>query len=808
MFFVRIFRFLTLHKFLLYTLLVLSSVVFAFFAAKVHFEEDLMKLLPKSGESESGLVFGNIKVKDKLFMQMTGAVPEVLVGYVDELMDSILTNDEGIANTLYRLEPDMALNALDYAMMHVPSFVDTTLYARFDSAIAHADETMARNYELIMNDETGMASELVSTDPLGLRECLMPDISGGMGFTLIDGHLFCPDSTVALIFIAPDFQTFNSKEGGKLINHLRDCIRQFNKTHPEVEVLMHGAVVESADNASTIKRDIAITIGISLVLILIYLCLSFKSYNIIWQNVLPILYGTLFALACMYWIKGGMSLMALGVGAVILGVALSYCLHVIVHQRFVGDVEQMLKDEAVPVCLGCLTTVGAFLGLMFTESELLKDFGLFATFALLGSTFFALIFLPHFLNVKDAKHSKKAFKLIDKINNYPYDRNPVIIIVLCIVILIGFIFSDRVQFDNDLKHIGYESEAFQKSRDLYEEKNDQGGMQRYYAVTAADLDEALDANMVLATTLDSLRRAGGIFAYTPVASLLFQSQAEQEQRIAAWQHYWTPEKVAQAMAAVKSAASKNDLSPDIFVPFQAMIEAEYDPGNLYESGIVPEGLLCNFIEETDGKFLIFSAPKFSKEKMKEVDDLVAAKPHAVVVDPLYYTGGMISLIHKDFNLALLISSIFVFVVLLISFRDIFISLLAFMPMFLSWYVVQGWMAILGLSFNMINIVISTFIFGIGVDYSIFVMKGLIERQCQEESRLLEYHKVAIFFSALVLIVVMGAMLFAKHPTIVSIGGCALMGMISTILITYTLQPLFFRWLMKWPYMKRRVEKIK
>ena len=374
MVFVKIYRFFTQHKFLLYAFLVLSSVIFTFFATKSQFEEDLMKLLPKSEKSECDLVFGNVKVKDKLFMQMTGAESEVMVGYVDELMDSILTNDEGIANTLYRLEPDMALNALDYAMMHVPSFVDTTLYARFDSAIAHADETMARNHELIMNDETGMVSELVSTDPLGLRECLMPDISSGMGFALIDGHLFCPDSSVALIFIAPDFQTFNSQEGGKLINHLRDCIQQFNKTHPDVEVLMHGAVVESANNASTMKRDIALTIGISLVLILLYLCLSFKSYNIIWQNVLPILYGTVFALACMYWIKGGMSLMALGVGAVILGVALSYCLHIIVHQRFVGDVEQMLKDEAVPVCLGCLTTIGAFLGLMFTESELLKDF--------------------------------------------------------------------------------------------------------------------------------------------------------------------------------------------------------------------------------------------------------------------------------------------------------------------------------------------------------------------------------------------------------------------------------------------------
>ena len=806
MVFVKIYRFFTKHKFLLYALMVVSSVVFAVFAAKAHFEEDLMKLLPKSDESESGLVFGNVKVKDKLFMQMTGAEPEVLVGYVDELMDSILANDEGIANTLYKLETDLAINALDYAMMHVPSFVDTTMYVRFDSAIAHADETMARNYELIANDETGMATEMVSTDPLGLRECLMPDLSGGLGFTLIDGHLFCADSTVALIFISPDFQTFNSQASHKLVSHLNHCVEQFHEAHPDVEVLMHGGAVESVGNASTMKRDIAITIGVSLVLILLYLCLSFKSYNIIWQNVLPIVYGTIFALACMYWIKGGMSLMALGVGSVILGVALSYCLHVIVHQRFVGDVEQMLADEAIPVCLGCLTTIGAFLGLMFTQSELLKDFGLFATFALIGSTFFALVFLPHFLNVKDAKHSKKAFKLIDKINNYPYDRNPFIIIALCVFIVIGIIFSGKVQFDNDLKHIGYESDELHKSQKLYAEKNDHGGVQKYYAVTADDLDQALDANKALSATMDSLREAGDLFTYTPVVSILFQSQAEQERRNAAWKRYWTPEKVADAMAAVKAAALKNGLSPDIFVPFQAMVEADYEPGNLYEAEVVPEGLLCNFIEETDGKFLILNAAQMSQEKEAGVSDIIAAMPHAVVVDPLYYTGGMISLIHKDFNMALLISSIFVFVVLLLSFRDILISLLAFMPMFLSWYVVQGWMAILGLQFNMINIVISTFIFGIGVDYSIFVMKGLIEGQRQEGSKLLEYHKVAIFFSALVLIIVMAAMLFAKHPTIVSIGECALIGMISTILITYTLQPLIFRWLMKIPFMKRRVEK--
>ena len=137
MLFVGLYRFFKKKKWLLYTLMVLSGVVFVYYGLKLHYEEDLSKLLPVSESSEAGHVFGNLKVKDKIFMQMTGAEPEVLAEYVDELMDSILTDEAGIANTLYRIEPDIALNALDFALMHVPAFVDTALYPQFDSAIAH-----------------------------------------------------------------------------------------------------------------------------------------------------------------------------------------------------------------------------------------------------------------------------------------------------------------------------------------------------------------------------------------------------------------------------------------------------------------------------------------------------------------------------------------------------------------------------------------------------------------------------------------------------------------------------------------------
>ena len=131
------------------------------------------------------------------------------------------------------------------------------------------------------------------------------------------------------------------------------------------------------------------------------------------------------------------------------------------------------------------------------------------------------------------------------------------------------------------------------------------------------------------------------------------------------------------------------------------------------------------------------------------------------------------------------------------------SLLAFLPMFLSWYVLQGAMVLLGLEFNMLNIMISTFVFGIGVDYSIFVMDGLISKNKYSSYRLLLCHKTAISFSAFSILVVTASLLFAVHPAISSIGVITLIGMTSTILLTYALQPLLFRLIMKNNFLRKR-----
>ena len=89
----------------------------------------------------------------------------------------------------------------------------------------------------------------------------------------------------------------------------------------------------------------------------------------------PVVYGAFFALAVIYLIKGGMSLMALGIGAIVLGVALSYCLHVLTHYKYVSDPETVLREQTKPVIMGSLTTIGAFAGLFIYISFLFVAIG-------------------------------------------------------------------------------------------------------------------------------------------------------------------------------------------------------------------------------------------------------------------------------------------------------------------------------------------------------------------------------------------------------------------------------------------------
>ena len=817
--FLPIFHYFSNHKVLMYIILAATALLFLFFGLKLKYEEDISKLLPSSSV-ESQLAFTSIELKDKIYLQVTSAdeplSPETLCERADEFVDLLFEKDSSshfISNILYKMEPELAINGLDFMLEHLPSFVDTSAYAAFEEALQPeaVEAQMWVNYEQMMEDETGDITQAIAYDPLNLRHAIIGDaMEGALGnFNIIDGHLFCPDSTVALAYLAPAFRSLDSKAATEFSRMLKHAKKEFEASHPDVKVHAHGDPIGSVSNSRRIKSDLVVTVGISIVLILILIGLCFRSLPFIWKLLFPIFYGVAFSLACIYWIKGGMSLMALGLGAVVLGVGISYCLHVLIHHFFVGDPEKLLLDESTPVFLGCITTVGAFCSLLFTESDLLRDFGMFASFSLLGSTLFALIFLPHFLPKRHADADSKTFRRISRLNNLPFDRKPWFLVLIVIIVAIGIIFSNKVKFDSDLRNLDYNSPDEVTAERLFSEKNNDGFYHLYFATVSTDLDEALEADKLLMVKLDSLKKQGVVHSYTDLIPKLFVTMEEQERRIAAWNAYWTEERKSEAIRMVDKGAFDFGLDPMMFYEFKDLLDADYEAASLLESGVVPENLLGNFIEcNADNQYMVFTDVSMNFDEKDIVSDALVLNPKTFVLEPFYYCKSMVEVVHDDFNIAVWISSLFVLIILLVSFRNLITALLSFLPMVLSWFMVPGYMAIIGLEFNLISIIISTFIFGVGVDYSIFIMEGLLAQARTGNRDMLTWHKVAIFFSAAILVIVVSSLLFAVHPAIRSIGLSTLIGMASTIMISYALQPFMFWQLMKMPWYKRSVMKKK
>jgi len=801
--FVRLSRYFSSHRTVCWLSMVALFAFFGYYAAQIHLEEDINKLMPSS-KNEDGttkLAFADLKIKDKVFLLFSheGGDCQMLMEACDAFVDSLQKDSALIEDIFYQLDEDLMPDAIDYMSAHLPAYIDTSAYAQFDTLLTrkHFEQQMVQNHEDLTGEFGEMFPELIQMDPMGMRGVLadkmMPLLSGG-SYKTIDGHFFVPDSTVCIAFITPHFSSTNTGEGSALFEHLNKQIEQFANNYPEIDISYHGTPASGYYNSTQIKHDLTTTIAGALLLVLIFLVVCFRRWDTIPLLLLPVVFGTLFGLAMMYWLKGEFSLLALGIGGVVLGVAMSYVLHVLTHRQYISDMEQLLRDLVKPVLLGCITTIGSFAGLLFVQTDLLRDFGLFAMFAILGTTVFSLTYLPQLLSKKTSAKGFPVF--INKLSNYPFDeKRPLIITILAVTLIciIAFL-AGGTRFDADMHNLGYDAEITEHSEQLLREKTYTGSKTKYFASQGRSMEEAIANFALLDQKLDSLQRLGLVKSYTHTNQLLV-SQNIQQQRIEAWKQYWTDERLSQVRQLINETAPKAGLQPEAFDTFFETVAADYQPEALYDADIIPKGFLSTLTEQSyGGDYLVFTSVRCDNDSVRSsqsdyirICDAIADNPHLLVLDTYYYTTDTLLQMNSDFDTLQWLSMVFVFLVLLISFHFNWRhTLLGFAPILLSWLIVLGVMNIFGVQFNLISIIISTFIFGIGVDYSIFVMNGLTNGH-------LSYHKTAVMLSAIILVVTVSSMLLAQHPAIRSVGFSTLVGLLSAVILSYVLQPAVYRW---------------
>lgn len=804
-FFISIYHSLSKVRPIMYLFLILLVAILTYLSSTVSFVEDPSRFFPKeNGKSNTAELFSRIRVKDKIIVLFTNKSDSSLdcrsiIGAATKF-DSVLLSSRGnhlIKATHLKVDRSKSSEITDYIYNNLPIFLEENDYRRIDSLIS-ADSVssfLSKGMASLLSPAGSAISSYFSKDPLGMATPLLAslrELQSGMKYNIVDDHLFSADNSTLLYIVDPLSSSNDIKRNGELLDLFDSLKVSLNEQYRGLEVEYMGAPFATVYNARQIKADTWVTMTIAMLLIIIVLWLAFRRFRDILLLLLPAIFGALFSLAIISLFKDSVSAIAVGAGATVMGIALSYSIHIVSHMKHVNNVEQMLEELSYPLTIGSFTTIGAFAGLLYTNSSLLQDFGLFSSIALVGTTLFSLIFLPHMLRVGNGaeRDDNVVMSIIDKITKYKYEKSGVLILLIVILFAIGLFFSPKVNFQSDMMAINYEPDVLKEAQQRYAEKFGSTESKVLLLSANPDTDKALSDYRSCDSLLSVLKNEGKMIESSSVSRLLIPG-AVQKERIERWNEYWSTKK-----ENLKNIIGRESVgigfSEDAFNDFFAILDKNYSDFNLsQEREKLPE-LMGEWCELSDSTSLFITQLFIKNDSKKEVYERLSEETKTVIVDRAHFAGLWATSVKDDFYFILTLCSLLVFFTLLISYGRFELAALAFLPMFVSWVIILGLMALLGIEFNIVNILLSTFIFGIGDDFSIFVLDGL-QGEYARRSSILSSHKSAIFFSTFTVIVGMGVLIFAKHPALRSIALISTVGMIAVWFVALTVQPIVFRY---------------
>ena len=635
-------------------------------AVSLHYNEDILDFLPVTDEDRASLeAYQSQELASRLVLIIEGD---------DRREEAMEACEEAIPDLQTDIDPADQMNAM-YALM--PYYIADSTYARLDSLFSPAaiQAALQRDKAILATPGTSFLVPAIQNDPLGL----------------VDLSSFVHPDRIYAFYDSPYGGTETIKNA-PLVDSLTAIVEAIAKDYPELNMRWIGAPVISVANARRIKLDTFLCIGLSLVLIIALLLYAFPRRRDIWLILLSISFGWLTGMAVLRLFTPSVSAVVLGIGSVLIGIAVNYPLHLLVHQRYTTSVRQTLDEVLSPLVVGNITTVGAFLTLVPLQAVALRHLGIFAAAMLIGTILFCIFVLPHLMSaeptpVREIKVGSGKWKAESgKI------KNAVQWSILGITLLFGayLLIADRAPlFDSDLHHINY-------------------------------ITEQQDADM--------------------------ESFELQSGDAALWTGYWADHDAEEVIERVQEAAQEAGFKPEAFAPFYATLRS-WEPVPAFEMGDVAARL------------------------------------------------------SDDFDYIGICCSIIVFVFLWLSFRSLWLALIAFIPMALSWVWIIAIMQLCGWQFNIVNIILATFIFGQGDDYTIFIVEGLLYEHRTGKAMLPQYRQ-SIILSALIMLLGIGILVLAVHPAMHSLGVVTLLGMSIVLLMAMTIPPLLFKAYIRW--LERRV----
>lgn len=798
-FFTRLYDFFEKHRVLMYVLLAFSVAVLVLGCLRLRFNENITSFLPDNESSHNMVeVFDNLDVSDRFVIMLSSKGEETDYWTLDESADTLqerILREAGpglVRDCLFSIGDEEISAATDLVYGTLPFLLTDADYERIDSLLR--DDVLPLRMQENMADITSpgglFLKDYILRDPLGIAtESLthLSELNADSSWQVRDSRIYSPDGSTLMCFLTPQFGMGSTGDNDRLVSILENELSSLEKAFPDVRAEYFAGPAVGVYNARQIKKDTLVTSLAAILLIALLILLTFKRKSSLPLVLVPVLYGMLFSLGLMGWFCDGISAIAVGSGAVVMGIALSYSIHIIAHQMHVDSTRTLIRELAFPLTVGSLTTIGAFLGLLFTTSDLLRDFGLFASLTLVGTLIYSLVFLPHHLRPM-ADVPKTAFlRKLEKFNGNPFERKGWLMVILLILFAVCLFTSSLVRFNPDMMSLNYMPSHLAESASRLEALSGSGEeSENIMFISVGDnLDQACRSRIQTDRILDSLQTLGLVSCHTSAGRYVIAPEIQRE-RLSKWTSFWGGGRAESVLGRIEKEGRAAGFKAGAFSGFGEILTREYSTLS-YSSSSNP--LLESWVASSDCLTMLISRAVVANKDKSAVYPCFNPS-QTVVFDRSWFASDMVRTMNDDLNLILWISSAIVFIALCLSYGRLEIALLSFLPMLMSWVIIIGLMGIFGLQFNIVSIILSTFIFGIGDDFSIFMTDGLISRYALRRE-VLSSHKTAIFLSTSTIVAGMGVMIFAQHPALHSIGAISIIGMIAVLLVAFTLQPLIF-----------------
>ena len=818
-FFLSIYDRLSKNKPLSIALLLVITALCVFSALRLDYKENIADFLPTDPEKERYTsVYNDLGNQGQITVifsaDTTKLIGDEAIDAVIEAMDAFESHwkacdtTQMVSDLQCRVDGSQVFDAIDFIRENQALFLTESDYHRMDSLLAAADyvaTSMANIKRTLSMPTAGFVVDGIKADPLNLYSPSLQRLNAlnpTQNYRMEDEYLFNESGDKGFAFFSSPFSGSDTQGNAKIVD-LIDKVKELTENeHPEVRISAVGAPTIAVTNARQIKHDSYLSIALALVLIFGILMFTMaRKRNLLWLGI-AILFGWIFALAVIALFKSSISIIVVGIGSVIVGIAVNYPLHYLDHIKQEPNKREALKDVILPLVIGNITTVAAFACLVFVKAEAMRDLGLFGALTLVGTILFVMVFLPLFavvpkktkkLFVDDGKTPSETWR---KIKLYAFW--PLVIITL----ILGY-FGKEAAFDADLHNINYMTRQEQKDLALLSESlQKEGETDLIYVVSeATDFQEAIKQNENIIANLRQVVPDSVDYSISGMEGLL-PSMERQERSLELWQEFW--QRHSNLAEQVKTEAVKAGFTENAFSTFTDGIAKTYEP--LAEDEMEPLLALCGtYMLQHDSVARVVNfvrVPMEDAEALKgQIRNMVGPSTGSgTLTDGFAFSisdvgNNLVSALSSDFDYILYVCSIVVFFFLCLSFGRLELALLAFLPLTVGWAWILGIMNLVDIKFNIINIILATFIFGQGDDYTIFITEGLLYEYAYGK-RMLKNYRNSVILSGILMFIGIGTLIFAKHPAMRSLAEVAIIGMATVVLMACYLPPMVFGWLTK------------